>query len=67
MVDSRSARERDARVAEIGEPAALAGDDLGAQIVVERQRAQQLGRVFEILGREVHAGAAERVRHRRAA
>ena len=32
-----------------------------AQVVVERQRAEQLGGVLEILRRELHAGAAERV------
>ena len=52
---------RDAGVAEIGEPAALAGDDLRAQVVVEGQRAEELGGEFEILRRELDAGAAQRV------
>ena len=55
---------RDSSVAEIGEPAALAGDDRGAQVVVERQGAGKLGGVLEILRRELHTGAAERLRHR---
>ena len=61
----RSAGElaRDARVAEIGEPPALAGDDLRPQAVVEGERAEQFRRVLEILRRELHARAAERVGH----
>ena len=56
---------RDARVAEVREPAALAGDDPRPQLVVECQRAEEFGRVLEILRRERNARAAQRVRHRR--
>ena len=61
---SRCQRLLDAGVAEIGEPAPLAGDHLRAQIVVERESAEQFGCIFHIFGRELHAGAAERFRHR---
>src|SRR5262245_53300630 len=49
VVDDRGQLTHDARVAKISDTAPLPGDDLAAQIVVESQHAEQLGRVFQIL------------------
>ena len=42
------------RVAEVLKPAALSGEDLLSRRLLEREHAEQLRRVFEILGRELH-------------
>ena len=54
----------DAGISEIGESAALPCDHGSSQVVVERQSAGELGGVFQILRGELHAGPAERLRHR---